>query len=103
MSLLSDFLGTEDFSLSDSPMFRELVENIKNNETYLDSTDSDYILSYTQKPLDVYVSNPSTFQTLLSEKDFEKITIPEQPTDSNHTYKKKIYTNEYIKSNGVAA
>ena len=31
MSLLSDFLGTEDFSLMDSPMFQELIENIKNN------------------------------------------------------------------------
>ena len=29
MSLLSDFLGTEDFSLMDSPMFQELIENIK--------------------------------------------------------------------------
>ena len=34
MSLLSDFLGTEEFSLMDSPMFQELIENIKNNRTY---------------------------------------------------------------------
>lgn len=26
---LSEFLKTEDFSLSDSPMFQELIENIK--------------------------------------------------------------------------
>ena len=29
-SLLSDFLETEEFSLKDSPMFQELIENIKN-------------------------------------------------------------------------
>ena len=34
MSLLSDFLGTEDFSLMDSPMFQELIENIKTDRTY---------------------------------------------------------------------
>ena len=34
MSLLSDFLGTIDFSLSDSPMFRELIKNIVENEIY---------------------------------------------------------------------
>jgi hypothetical protein len=34
MSLLSDFLGTEEFSLMDSPMFQELIKNIKNNLTY---------------------------------------------------------------------
>lgn len=33
MSLLSDFLGTEDFSLKDSPMFRKLIANIKNEPT----------------------------------------------------------------------
>jgi hypothetical protein len=33
-SLLSDFLETEEFSLKDSPMFQELIENIKNNKTY---------------------------------------------------------------------
>lgn len=31
---LSDFLETEEFSLKDSPMFQELIENIKNNRTY---------------------------------------------------------------------
>ena len=30
MSLLHDFLGTEDFSLKDSPMFRKLIARIKN-------------------------------------------------------------------------
>lgn len=30
MSLLSDFLRTEDFSLKDSPMFRKLIAKIKN-------------------------------------------------------------------------
>lgn len=34
MSLLSDFLETEEFSLMDSPMFQELIKNIKNNLTY---------------------------------------------------------------------
>lgn len=34
MSLLSNFLGTEEFSLMDSPMFQELVENIKANKIY---------------------------------------------------------------------
>lgn len=29
MSLLSKFLGTENYSLSDSPMFQELIRNIK--------------------------------------------------------------------------
>lgn len=29
---LSDFLKTEDFSLSDSPLFRELIENIKKDK-----------------------------------------------------------------------
>ena len=33
-SLLSNFLETEEFSLKDSPMFQELIENIKNNKTY---------------------------------------------------------------------
>jgi hypothetical protein len=33
-SSLSDFLETEEFSLKDSPMFQELIENIKNNKTY---------------------------------------------------------------------
>lgn len=33
MSLLSDFLGTEDFSLKDSPMFRKLIAKIKNEPT----------------------------------------------------------------------
>lgn len=33
-SLLSDFLGTKEYSLKDSPMFQELIENIKNNRTY---------------------------------------------------------------------
>lgn len=29
MSLLSNFLGTEEFSLMDSPMFQELVEILR--------------------------------------------------------------------------
>ena len=31
---LSNFLGTKEYSLKDSPMFQELIENIKNNRTY---------------------------------------------------------------------
>ncbi len=42
MSLLSDFLGTEDFSLMDSPMFQELVENIKNNRIGFSKQRIDY-------------------------------------------------------------
>ena len=30
MSLLSNFLGTENYDFMESPMFRELVENLKN-------------------------------------------------------------------------
>ena len=44
MSLLSDFLGTEEFSLMDSPMFQELIENIKNNRTYSANNKFDYSL-----------------------------------------------------------
>ena len=44
MSLLSDFLGTEEFSLMDSPMFQELIENIKNNRTYSANNKFDYNL-----------------------------------------------------------
>ena len=45
MSLLSDFLGTEDFSLMDSPMFQELVKNIKNNRIYSANKEFDYSLN----------------------------------------------------------
>ena len=41
-SLLSDFLETEEFSLKDSPMFQELIENIKNNRTYSANNKFDY-------------------------------------------------------------
>ena len=44
MSLLLDFLGTEDFSLMDSPMFQELIENIKNNRIYCNN-EFDYTLN----------------------------------------------------------
>ena len=42
MSLLSNFLGTEEFSLMDSPMFQELVENIKANKIYSVNNEFDY-------------------------------------------------------------
>ena len=45
MSLLLDFLGTEDFSLKDSPMFQELIENIKNNRIYSANNEFDYPLN----------------------------------------------------------
>ena len=45
MSLLLDFLGTEDFSLMDSPMFQELIENIKNNRIYSANNEFDYALN----------------------------------------------------------
>ena len=50
MSLLSDFLGTEDFSLMDSPMFQELVKNIKNNRIYSANKEFDYSLNLSSKP-----------------------------------------------------
>ena len=50
MSLLSDFLGTEDFSLMDSPMFQELVKNIKNNRIYSANKEFDYYLNLSSKP-----------------------------------------------------
>ncbi|MBK5160754.1 hypothetical protein [Streptococcus sp. 3.1] len=50
MSLLADFLGTEDFSLMDSPMFQELVENIKNNRIYSANREFDYSLNLSSKP-----------------------------------------------------
>ena len=45
MSLLSNFLGTEEFSLMDSPMFQELVENIKANKIYSVNNEFDYDLN----------------------------------------------------------
>lgn len=45
MSLLSNFLGTEEFSLMDSPMFQELVENIKANKIYSVNNAFDYDLN----------------------------------------------------------
>ena len=50
MSLLSDFLGTEEFSLMDSPMFQELIENIKNNRTYSANNKFDYNLKLSKSP-----------------------------------------------------
>lgn len=50
MSLLSDFLGTEEFSLMDSPMFQELIENIKNNRTYSANNKFDYNLKLLKSP-----------------------------------------------------
>ena len=50
MSLLSNFLGTEDFSLMDSPMFQELVENIKNNRIYSVNNEFDYNLNLSRSP-----------------------------------------------------
>ena len=32
MSLLSEFLGTEKYSLKESPMFKNLIKNIKSNK-----------------------------------------------------------------------
>lgn len=43
MSLLSDFLGTTDFSLSDSPMFRELIKNIVENEIYFNDNIEEFL------------------------------------------------------------
>jgi hypothetical protein len=45
MSLLSNFLGTEEFSLMDSPMFQELVEKIKANKIYSVNNEFDYDLN----------------------------------------------------------
>lgn len=32
MSLLSEFLGTEKYSVNESPMFKKLIKNIKSNK-----------------------------------------------------------------------
>ena len=50
MSLLSNFLGTEEFSLMDSPMFQELVENIKANKIYSANNGFDYYLNMSGSP-----------------------------------------------------
>lgn len=50
MSLLSNFLGTEEFSLIDSPMFQELVENIKANKIYSVNNEFDYYLNMSGSP-----------------------------------------------------
>jgi|GEM_PF-2007662 hypothetical protein len=50
MSLLSNFLGTEEFSLMDSPMFQELVENIKANKIYSANNEFDYYLNMSRSP-----------------------------------------------------
>lgn len=50
MSLLSNFLGTEEFSLMDSPMFQELVENIKANKIYSVNNEFDYYLNMSGSP-----------------------------------------------------
>ena len=50
MSLLSNFLGTEEFSLMDSPMFQELVENIKANKIYSVNNEFDYYLNMLGSP-----------------------------------------------------
>jgi hypothetical protein len=50
MSLLSNFLGTEEFSLMDSPMFQELVENIKANKIYSANNEFDYYLNMSGSP-----------------------------------------------------
>ena len=50
MSLLSNFLGTEEFSLMDSPMFQELVENIKANKIYSVNNEFDYFLNMSGSP-----------------------------------------------------
>lgn len=33
MSLLSEFLGTEKYSLKEPPMFKNLIKNIKSNKS----------------------------------------------------------------------
>lgn len=50
MSLLSNFLGTEEFSFMDSPMFQELVENIKANKIYSANNEFDYYLNMSRSP-----------------------------------------------------
>lgn len=53
MSLLSNFLGTEEFSLMDSPMFQELVENIKANKIYSVNNEFDYYLNMSGSPKNI--------------------------------------------------
>ena len=47
---LSNFLETKEFSLKDSPMFQELIENIKNNRTYSANNKFDYNLKLSKSP-----------------------------------------------------
>ncbi len=52
MSLLSDFWNWR-FFLMDSPMFQELVENIKNNRTDSANKEFDYSLNLSSKPQNI--------------------------------------------------
>ena len=69
MSLLSNFLGTEEFSLMDSPMFQELVENIKANKIYSANNEFDYYLNMSGSPKK-YKNEIHFTSQLNNQKDF---------------------------------
>ena len=96
MSLLSDFLGTEDFSLMDSPMFQELVKNIKNNRIYSANKEFDYSLNLSSKP-QKYRDEIRFTSRLDEQNDFYNLnSINNVNTMSKHVIKNKKTVFSYF-------
>ena len=102
MSLLSNFLGTEEFSLMDSPMFQELVENIKANKIYSVNNEFDYDLniSGSLKKYKYYleVSSPGIERDL---RDLEEVTNSVGKHVYIKTYEKVDNQKEFYDLNSI--
>ncbi|MGT2925084.1 hypothetical protein ACVR0O_07815 [Streptococcus caviae] len=94
MSLLSEFLGTEEYSIKELPLFKELIENIKRDDLFEYSTAVKKVEIFFDDNSKVNIVNNS-LSGLINDKQVED--------NSKSSYFYKGLTNSDFYKNGIGA